>query len=381
MPAGKDYYKILGVDKKASDDEIKSAYRKLAKQYHPDVNKEAGAAEKFKEISEAYTILSDKEKRANYDQFGSADGAGFSGFGGSGGGFSGFNFGGFSGFDDLGDILSGMFGGGFSSSRRASSRVDGEDIIAQLNISFIESVRGVKKSVQISRMAKCEACSGTGAKSNSDIQTCKVCGGTGHVHETQNTMFGRMTTSRTCGACSGTGKIISNPCKECGGKGIKKITEAIEIEIPAGINTGESISYRGKGNAGKNGGNDGDLIITVNVGKHPLLRREGYDLFLDLPVPYLVCMLGGEIEVPCADGKFNLKIPAGTKAGEVIRQKGKGIKYLKRIGNGDLIITIVPEFPNGIDKEDRKALEKLLESQNIKDYEKFKKYQDVLKQL
>lgn len=380
MPESKDYYKILGVDKKASDDEIKSAYRKLAKQYHPDVNKEPGAAEKFKEISEAYGVLSDKDKRAKYDQFGSADG--FSGFGGSsaGGGFSGFDFGGFSGFGDLGDILSGMFGGGFSSGRR-SSRIDGEDIMAQLNISFIESVRGCKKTVQVSHLATCDACGGTGAKSSTDVGTCKICGGTGHVHETQNTMFGRMTTSRTCGACGGTGKIIQNPCKECGGKGVKKVTETIEINIPAGINTGESISYQGKGNAGKNGGTNGDLIITINVGKHPLLRREGYDLYLDLPVPYLICILGGDVEVPYAEGKFTLKIPAGVKAGEVIRQKGKGVKYLKKAGNGDLIITIVPEFPNGIDKEEKAVLEKLLSNQNVKDYDKFKKYQDVLKQL
>lgn len=380
MPS-KDYYKILGVDKKASDDDIKSAYRKLAKQYHPDINKEPGASEKFKEINEAYSVLSDKQKRSNYDQFGSADG--FQGFSGGQGGFGGFDFGGFGGFEDLGDILSGMFGGGSFRSSRASARgrVDGEDLIAHINISFFESAKGTKKTVQVTRNVVCEDCSGSGAKSQSDIQTCSACGGSGQVRETQNTMFGRMTSTRVCGACGGTGKIIKNPCSKCGGKGIKRVSEDIEIEIPAGIDDGQSISYKGKGNAGKNGGADGDLIITINVGKHPLLRREGFDLYLDLPVPFITCMLGGEVEVPGVDGKFKVTIPQGTQAGTVLRQRNRGIKNLKRIGTGDLIITVIPEFPQGISKEERKALVKMLEDYNIKNYEKCKKYADVLKHL
>lgn len=382
MAEKKDYYKILGVDKKATDEELKSAYRKLAKQYHPDINKEKGADERFKQINEAYAVLSDKQKRSNYDQFGTAEG--FSGgFGGSsaGAGFGGFDFGGFGGFEDLGDIFSGMFGGSSRTSKSMRNSVDGEDIVARINLSFKESALGVKKNLQVTRNVVCDACIGKGAVKDSDIDICSMCHGSGQVRETTNTLFGRMMSTRTCGVCNGTGKVIKNPCKTCGGSGFRRVSESIELDIPAGIDNEQSIQYKGMGNAGKNGGQNGDLIIVVNVGVHPLLKRKEFDLYLDLNVPYITCLLGGSVDIPLINGSMRLIIPAGTQSGTVFRQKGKGIKYLKRMGSGDLIITIIPEFPKNISKDDRKTMESLIENVSSKDYEKYKKYLDVMKNL
>lgn len=377
--ASKDYYNILGVSKTATDDELKSAYRKLAKQYHPDVNKSPDAAEKFKEINEAYSVLSDKTKRANYDQFGSAEGFG-GGAGGAGGfgGFGGFDFG---GFEDLGDLFSGFFGGGAGRRSNVSSAVDGEDVVARVNISFVESAKGVKKVIEVTHTVVCSDCGGKGAKNSSDIETCNACGGSGQVREAANTLFGKMFTTKTCGACHGTGKIIKKPCSTCGGKGVIRKTEKIEIDIPAGIDNGQSISYARMGNAGRNGGVNGDLIVTITVGEHPLLKRKDFDLYLDVHVPYMVCMLGGKIDIPCIDGKMKFEVPAGTQSGARFRERGKGIKYLKRPGYGDLIITIIPEFPKSLDKTTKKQIEDMFKDANLKDYEKYKRFNDVLDKL
>lgn len=380
----KDYYKTLGVDKNASDDELKSAYRRLAKQYHPDINKTPEAEVKFKEINEAYDVLSDKTKRANYDRFGTAEpgaqgfggGAGGAGGFGGGSGFGGFSDFGFSGFGGFEDILNGMFGGG----SRAQAQKVGADIDVRMNLSFSEAVFGCKKKINVTRSKKCTACGGTGAKSSADIETCKTCGGSGQVRQMQSTLFGKMSTITTCPNCGGTGKVIKNACSSCGGRGTVRTSETIEVEVPAGINNGQTMTYQGKGETAKNG-MAGDLNIVISVAEHPLLKRKDNDLYITVSVPYLTCVLGGAVKVPLTSGSFMFNIPECTQPGKVFKERGKGVKMLNKAGYGDLYIKIDAEFPKNLSRDEKRVLSELEKNTNLSAYEKTKQYNNTLNQL
>lgn len=375
--ANKDYYDILGVGKDASAEEIKSAYRKLAKKYHPDINKEAGADEKFKEVNEAYECLSDPQKKSNYDQFGSASGPqGFGGFGGGTGGFSGFS--GFGDFSDLGDIFGNIFGGGFGGSARANAGVRGEDIQVQMTLEFEEAVFGVTKDIVVPRFESCEACNKTGAKNGTEYTKCSECNGTGQVRYQTASLFGTTIRQGPCKACNGTGKQIKEKCPECNGNGYKKVNSTISVKVPAGIDDGQVLTMRGKGNCGKRGGEDGDLHIIVKVKEHRLLVRDGFDLNLKLYVPFYTLLLGGEVEIPLAKGTTTLKIPELTQSNTTFKLRGKGIKYLNRETYGNLIVTVIAETPKSLSKSDKKALETLKSS--IKT-DNFGRYKDYLKDM
>lgn len=376
--AEKDYYSTLGLDKNASPEDIKSAYRRLAKKYHPDINKEEGATEKFKEINEAYECLSDPKKKANYDQFGSANGPqGFGGFGGNGG-FSGFgDFGNFGDFGDFGDIFGNIFGGfGGGRAQKMSSR--GEDLQVQINLSFEEAVFGVSKDITLNRVDNCSKCNGTGAKNGTEYTTCNECHGSGQVRYTEQSMFGTIVRQGVCKKCNGTGKTIKEKCEECNGNGYKKANQTITVNVPAGIDDGQVLTMRSKGNCGKRGGENGDLHIIVKVKPHKLLVRDGFDLNLKLYVPFYTLLLGGEVEIPLPKGTTTLKIPELTQSNTVFKLKGKGIKYLNRETYGNLIVTVVAETPKALSKNDKKVLEDL--KKNIKQ-DSFSRYKDYLKDL
>lgn len=370
----KDYYDILGVDKKATDDEIKSAYRQLAKKYHPDLNKDnPDAANKFKEVNEAYSVLSDSQKRANYDQFGSAEGNPFGG-GGFGGGFSG-GFGGFGGFDDLfGNIFSG-FGGG----RRTPAERVGDDIELSLKLSFNESAFGVTKEITYSRVEACEHCKGTGAKNGTEFTTCSACGGAGRVRYQQNTFMGTVINESACRTCGGTGKQIKERCEHCQGKGNVKKSVTVPVKIPAGIDDGQTLTIRGRGNVDKGG--SGDLVLYVSVAEHPMLKRDGVNLLIDLYIPYIDSILGTTVKVPIVDGTYDLVIPALTQSGTVFRIKGKGMKSLKNNSHGDVLVTLKAEVPKSLDKQTKEALNKLRESQSTSSYVKSSDYLNKLNKL
>lgn len=371
--ASKDYYNILGVDKKASADEIKSAYRKLAKKYHPDLNKDnKEAAEKFKEVNEAYEVLGDEKKRSNYDQFGSADGANFSDFfGGNGGGFSSSGFGGFG--DIFGDIFS-AFGGG-----RAERVERGDDIDISITLSFEEAAFGVAKEITIPKLEKCADCSGTGAKNGKEYSTCSTCGGSGRVRYTQNTLFGTTIQEGVCKACGGSGKIIKEKCTSCGGKGYKKVQKTIKVKIPAGIDNGQTITMRGEGNAPIRAGVNGDLHIYVRVMPHKILVRNGFDLNLEVNIPFYTALLGGKITIPTLNGDYELPIKECTNSGTVMRLKGKGIKVLNKEQYGDLLVTIKTEPPKSLDKKTKELLTQIAEINSSSNFPKYKAYLDKTK--
>ena len=376
--ANKDYYETLGVGKNASSDEIKSAYRKLAMKYHPDRNKEAGAKEKFQEINEAYECLSDPQKKSNYDQFGSASGPqGFGGFGG-GQGFSG-------GFSDFGDIFSDLFGGfggfGGRSQSRASTAVAGEDLQTTITITFEEAVFGVSKDISLHRVENCSECGGTGAKSGSAMDTCSECGGSGVVNYVENNGFMRISRQGICKSCNGTGKIIREKCTHCNGNGTIKNNAVITVNIPAGIADGQVITMRGKGNAGKRGGPNGDLHIIVKVKEHKMLVRDGFDLKLKVYVPFYTLLLGGEVEIPLPKGTTMLKIPELTQSGTVFKMKGKGIKHLNRDAMGNLEVTIVAESPRSLSKDEKKLLNELKDKIKLDSFERNKDYLKDLNNL
>lgn len=350
----RDYYEVLGVSKNATEDEIKKAYRVLAKKYHPDMNpgdKEAEA--KFKEANEAYAVLSDSEKRAKYDQFGHAafdpSAAGGSGFGG---------FGGFGGADfDFGDIFSSFFGGGGSSRSSRNSPIEGDDVMARITITFEEAVFGCKKEISFARVEACPDCNATGAAKGTKPETCSVCHGTGRVTVQQQTMLGYMQTQRACSSCRGTGKIITNPCKNCNGKGYIKVNKKLEVTIPAGIDSMQRIILRGQGSAGRNGGSAGDLIIEVRVKEHKLFTRERNNIFCEVPISFAEAALGAEIDIPTLDGKpEKYQIPEGTQTGTSFTLKGKGIPDINTKRKGDLIITVLVETPKNLTGEQKKLL-------------------------
>ena len=370
--ANKNYYDILGVDKNASADEIKSAYRKLAKKYHPDLNpNNAEAAEKFKEVNEAYEVLSDTTKKANYDQYGSADGPqGFGGFGGSGnstGGFGGFDF---------SDIMSNFFGGaGFgNASSFARTGYKGEDIAINMTLTFDEAVFGCKKTFTVNRVENCSHCKGTGAKNGTEYTTCPDCNGTGQVRYTESTLFGRLTRQGICKSCNGTGKKIKTRCEYCNGNGYKRVNANISIDIPAGIDNGQTITMRGSGNAGVRGGQNGDLTIFVKVMPHKMLQRDGYDLLLKVYVPFYTLLLGGKVEIPLPKGKFVLDIKERTPSGTIMRLKGKGVKVLNREAYGDLLVTLKSEAPKNLSVQQKDLLEKLSESFSDTDFPKYRDF-------
>ena len=365
MPEQKrDYYEVLGVSKGASDDEIKRAYRKLAKKYHPDMNpgdKEAEA--KFKEVNEAYSILSDSEKRARYDQFGHAGVDPNYGAGGPGGGFGGFDMGDI----DLGDIFGSFFGGGFggfggSTSSRRNGPQKGESLRASLTISFEEAAFGCEKEINLNRTEECEACHGSGAEPGTTAETCPDCRGTGVVRVQQRTGGFAFSSTAPCSRCRGTGKIIHTPCKACGGSGSVKKSKRVTVSIPAGIDDGQAISLRGQGNAGKNGGPAGDLIVAVHVKPHPQFHRDGTTVLYEQPVTFYQAVMGAELEIPTIDGKVKYNLPAGTQTGTTVRLRGKGIPELRGRGRGDQYVTVRVQVPTSLNGEQKEALRAFAEA-------------------
>jgi len=374
----RDYYAVLGLSKGAGDGEIKKAFRKLAKEHHPDVRPDDKAAEaRFKEINEAYEVLSDADKKAKYDQFGHAGvdpnfgaGAGAGAGGGYGGGFSGVDF-------DLGDIFSSFFGGGGfggASAGRTGPR-KGENVHFGVDISFQEAVFGCERVITVPTIVSCDVCKGTGAAGGSTPETCPTCHGTGTVQTQQRTAFGVFNSSAPCQQCGGTGKIIKNPCTTCKGKGKVRKNQKITVKIPAGIDDGQTVSLRGKGNAGANGGPAGDLLVTVRVRSHPNFEREGYSVHSGHHVSVVQAILGDELEVETLDGKVKYMIPAGTQSGTVFRLRGKGIPYLNAKGRGDQYVTVTVDIPGKLTAEQSALVEQLGETmgQRVSDKKRKKK--------
>ena len=374
--ANKDYYSILGVEKGAGEDEIKSAYRRLAKKYHPDLNKTEEAAAKFKEINEAYEVLGDPKKRANYDQYGSADGPQFGG--GGAGGFSDFFGGGGGGFSDIfSDIFSAFGGGSGARGQRVQER--GQDINLEMNISFEEACFGCEKNITIGKIDTCSACKGTGAKGGKEFSTCPDCGGSGRVRVQQNTMFGTTIREGVCAKCNGSGKIIRVKCEECNGKGYQRVNKNIKVKVPAGIDDGQTLRMRGEGNAPTREGINGDLNIRIKVGEHKLLVRKGNDLYLDLYVPFTTALLGGKADIATLKGDYTLTIPELTASGTVMRIKNKGVKVLYKEQYGDLLVTIKAEVPKKLDKSTRAKIEELATKFDESSYPKYERYNKIKK--
>lgn len=367
MANSKDYYEVLGVNKSSTDEEIKKAYRQLAKKYHPDAyngDDKKAAEEKFKEISEAYSVLSDKQKRAQYDQFGSNfENAGFNSAGGySTNGFGGFDFSGFNngGVDiDLDDILGSFFGGGFGGYSKKSKKAGpskGADLRYNMTITFEEAAFGTRKEIVITRNEKCDACHGTGAKPGTSPITCDRCGGTGKIQITQNTIMGTVSTVKTCDKCGGTGTIIQNPCDNCGGSGTVRKSRKIEINIPSGIDEGQAISLRGEGDCGKLGGPNGDLFVVVNILSHKIFKRDGFDIYFDMSIPYTKAVLGGTITIPTLEGNIDFNIPAGTQPGTKFKVRDKGIPNIRGTSRGDLRFNVNIDVPKKINDKQRELL-------------------------
>ena len=371
--AKRDYYEVLGLQKGASQDEIKKAYRTLAKKYHPDINKEPGAEEKFKEINEAYDTLSDEQKKARYDQYGFDDPTqGFSGQGG----FSGFGGqGGFSGFDD---IINQFFGGG--ARRSSNSPQQGADVEKTMNISFEDAVYGCKKKIRLTVDEECIHCGGTGAETKNDIHTCSKCNGRGRVVMRKESIFGYTNFETNCPDCGGRGKVITKKCPECNGKGRVRKTKDVEVTIPAGMQTGMTLRMEGYGEAGVNGGPNGDLYITFNVGEHPNFKRDGLDIVLTIPLSFTQAALGDTIEVPTIDGNVSLKIPAGTQPGTKLRMRGRGTKNPKGgMTRGDQIVICNVVVPTNLSNEEKKILSELEECEKKEKKSPWEKFKGLFK--
>jgi molecular chaperone DnaJ len=341
----KDYYKILGVDKNASKEDIKRAYKKLAKQYHPDINKDKGAADKFKEINEAASVLADDKKRQQYDNFGTAEG--FGGFDFGGFDFGGFDFGSFN-FDDIFN----MFTGGGRGRRSAR----GDDLRYDMEIDLEEAATGTEKEITVPKLTRCERCKGTGAEKNSDIAECEECNGSGYVRKTTRTPFGIFQQSGTCRACGGQGRVVKHPCSDCDGQGRYNKNVRIKVKIPAGVRTGTQLRIEGEGEAGARGGQSGDLYVFVNVRQHKIFDRQGDDIYVNMPIAFTTAALGGEIEVPTLNGKAKINVPAGTQTDTYFRLKGKGIKSLRGYGSGDLKVKVIVQTPASLNKKQKEIL-------------------------
>ena len=374
MSEKRDYYEVLGVSKDADAKEIKKAYRKLAMKYHPDKNPgDKAAEEKFKEINEAYEVLSDEEKRSTYDRFGHDGLNGQAGFGG-GQGFGGFGgSGGFGGFEDIfGDIFGsgfGGFGGSGGSSRRRGPR-RGADIRQSVTIKFEEAAFGKKIKVKINRSEECDECHGSGAKPGTTKKTCPTCHGSGTVQSVQRTPFGNIASQRTCSTCNGEGEINESPCNKCHGKGSVRKTKTIEVDIPAGIDDGQMIKLSGQGEVGEKGGPRGDLYIVVNVQKHDIFTREGYDVYIEMPIRFTQAALGDKLEVPTLDGKVSYTLPEGTQTGTVFRLREKGIPKLRSNSRGDQYVKVIIDTPKKLNDEQKELLRKFDESCGNKVHEK-----------
>ena len=376
----RDYYDVLGVSKSASEAEIKKAYRKLAKENHPDLHpgdKEAEA--RFKEINEAYEVLSDADKKARYDQFGHA---GVDPNFGAGGGYGGYGGGGFD-FGDLGDIFGSFFGGGFGGRQQANPNAPqrGESVRMSISIGFEEAAFGCEKAVTVDRYEVCETCHGNGCEPGTTPEVCPNCHGTGMVQQRRQTPMGIFATSAPCSRCGGKGKIIHQPCKDCHGTGQIRRRKTIQVSIPAGIDNGQTISIRGQGHAGRNGGQSGDLLITVTVRPHELFRREGTSVLCEAPITFAQAVLGAELEIPTIDGKVKYTLPEGTQSGTTFRLKGKGIPALNGRGRGDQYVTVYIETPKNLTREQKEALKKFSEAMGEETNEHYEQRKNFFKKF
>ncbi len=362
----RDYYEVLGVSKTATPDEIKKAYRKLAMKYHPDVNKEPGAEDKFKEINEAYEVLSDEQKRKTYDQFGHAGMDGSFGQGGYSQGFADFG--------DINDIFGSFFGGGFgggSQRRQANAPRQGNDRLMNMRIDFMDAVFGKTETITLDVDEPCKHCHGTGAESEHDVQTCPTCNGSGYVMQQQRSMFGVIQQQTVCPDCRGTGKKVTKACHVCGGKGYEHRRVKLDIKIPQGIQSGQQIRIAGKGERGTNGGPNGDLYIEITVKPHSTFNRQGDDIYIKVPISAIDATIGTTVQVPTVNGDVELKIPEGTQPNTKFRLKGKGVK--SRRGQGDEFVEVSVEIPKKVSRKDREMYEKLRSGQGETPFEKFKK--------
>lgn len=355
-----EYYQELGVDKGASQDEIKKAYRKLSKQYHPDLNKDAGAEDKYKKVQEAYETLGDEQKRANYDQYGAAGANG--GFGSDQGGFSGF--GGQSGFGGFEDIFSSFFGGG--GQVNPNSPRQGDDLQYRVDLKFEEAIFGTEKEIKYNREDNCHVCHGTGAKPGTKVETCVRCGGRGVVNVVTNTPLGRMQTQQTCDVCHGRGKTIASPCETCNGSGHEKQAHTVKVKVPAGVETGQQMRLQGQGEAGTNGGPFGDLYVRFQVEASKIFERDGSEIYYQMPINFIQAAMGDEVEVPTVHGNVKLKIPAGTQTGTNFRLKGKGAPRLRGSGLGDQHVVVNLEVPKSLNDAQRRALDEFAVASGVK---------------
>lgn len=376
MADKRDYYEVLGISKGASDDEIKKAYRREAKKYHPDLHPgDAKAEAMFKEVNEAYGVLSDADKKARYDQyghagvdpnFGAGGGAGFDGFGGF----------------DFGDIFSDLFGGGFGGrGGRRNGPVRGNDVRQVIDITFEEAAFGCKKKLTLTQQENCDVCGGSGAKPGTQPKTCQKCGGSGQVRTQTRTPLGYVTNVTTCPDCRGTGKIISDPCRDCRGTGKVRKTKTLEIDIPAGIDNGQTMQLGGKGEPGERGGPNGDLLITVRVKPHQMFRRDGNNVYIDLPVTFVDAALGATVKVPTIDGTVEYDIPEGTQPGTMFKLRGKGIQSIRTKVRGDEFVTVDVEVPKGLSQKQKELLREFEALCEGKNYRKKKTFSDKMKDL
>lgn len=375
MPEKRDYYEVLGVSRNATEDELKKAYRKLAKKYHPDLNPGNKEAETmFKEANEAYAVLSDPEKRRIYDQHGHA--------GMNGQGFGGFNG---AGFDiDLDDLFGSFFGGGFGGSSRRRSRGPkrGANLKYRMTLDFMEAAFGVEREISLNKEDLCDSCQGTGTRDGSEPDKCPTCGGSGQVNQQQQTLFGTVMTSRTCPNCGGKGTVVKNPCSSCGGRGRKQKTKNLHVKVPAGINEGEMLTVRGEGEPGTLGGPYGDLYIEIHIKPHSVFQRDGYNTYCEVPVTFAQLALGAELEVPTIDGKYKFNLKEGTQPNETFTIRGRGIAYVNRNNQrGDHIFRVVLEVPRNLTDNQKELLSNFDESCSEKNYQKrgnfFQKIKDL----
>lgn len=379
MAEKRDFYEVLGLSKGASDEEIKKAYRKMAKKYHPDLNKgDATAEQMFKDVNEAYSVLSDPQKKARYDQFGHAGVDPSYGTGAGGGGFGGFG-----GMDfDVSDIFSSFFGGGFGGggASRRNAPIQGEDREVRVNITFEEAVFGCSKEIKFNRIEKCEDCNGSGAAKGTSPETCSNCSGTGQVRVQQRTPFGVMQTQKPCDRCSGKGKTIKNPCSKCSGSGFVRKQKDFTVTIPAGIDNKQSMTLRGQGDAGRNGGPNGDLYVTVNVAKHSIFTRDGLNIYFDAPITFAEAALGAKINIPTLEGTEEYTIPEGTQPGTVFTIKNRGVTEVHGTRRGTLSFRVNVEVPKNLSNEQKEMLRKFAQTCSDKNNAQKKSFFDKLKE-
>ncbi len=382
MAEKRDYYEVLGLKKGASDDEIKKAFRKMAMKYHPDKNPgDEEAEEKFKEVNEAYSVLSDPDKKSKYDRFGFAGVDPNAGFGGGGaGGFGGFCAG---GFEDIFDMFGGMFGGGFGgqSQRRSNGPRKGRDLQKAITITFEEAAFGCKKELQLNKYVTCPTCNGEGTKPGTSKKTCPKCNGTGQISQLQRTPFGQFQSVTQCDECGGTGQINETPCEDCKGTGKVKKTVKIAVDIPAGVDNESVIPIRGQGEPGVNGGPSGDLYIVISVKAHKVFKRNGSDLYLEIPISFDQAALGADIVVPTLEGKVSYKVPAGTQPGTTFRLKGKGVKNLRNDRMGDLYVKVNLEVPTKLNHKQKKVIEEMRKTVTEDCYQKKSSFAEKMREL